>query len=805
MPTYARTMTLPLLTIAALILTMVAALRAVNAAAAQPGEELSWPRVYKENGRELTVFQPQIEDWENGLMKGRAAVAVRQSDKDAPVFGAIWLQAAADVDKAANIVTCGNIQITKGNFPTAVDKQSDYLEFARRNLQKETLHLALDQVQASYAISRAVDKVTAAQVQNVPPLIYYSSSPALLVLVDGDPILRPLKTAGVERVINSPALILKTGGMFYLFARNRWYLANDLDAKWSVIDNPPSSLTGAKAEAIAAKNVDLLPPPANASSAVVPIIYLSTMPAELIQTAGAPEMVAIQGTRLLEVKNSDNAIFMNIPTQEYFLLISGRWFKAKSLGDSSWTWVSAKELPGDFAKIPETDPKANVLASVGGTPQAQESLIANSIPQTATVKRKEATLQVVYDGQPKFKPVTDTTLRYAVNTPTPVVEVDPNAYYAVQNGVWFTSSTALGPWAVATSVPGVIYTIPPSSPIHYVTYVRILEYTPETVRVGYTPGYLGTVVSQDGTVVYGTGYNYEPYVGSAWVGQPYSYGSGAGFACNSMAGYAFGFATAAALAPWWGAYSWGWHNGVGYGNVSLNHTNFYNNWGGVAGYSHSYGYNAWTGNAWSGSWASGFNPYSGRDFSREGGRVTNAYNGNYAAGRQGTSYNPRTGTSAAGREGVAGNAYSGNYAAGREGGEYNARTGIGAVGKETAAGNAYTGRQVDSKEGAVFDTKTDSGIAEKNGEVYADKDGNIYRHTSGGWQQYGNGGWQNSTKPQSLLNKANEAGGRQNEVGGRGGEFDNRTNELDQERNSRQIGEQRTRNYRSHGGGHGRR
>ena len=237
---------LPLLVIAALILSVDWRLGAANDAAAQPGEELGWPRTYKENGRELTVFQPQIEDWENGVMRSRAAVAVRQSDKDAPVFGAIWLQATADVDKAANIVTCGNIQITKGNFPTATEKQADYLDFARRNLQKETLHLALDQVQASYAISRAVDKVTAAQVQNVPPLIYYSSSPALLVLVDGDPILRPMKTAGVERVINTPALILKTGAMFYLFARNRWYLANDLEAKWSVIDNPPNLLEAAK-------------------------------------------------------------------------------------------------------------------------------------------------------------------------------------------------------------------------------------------------------------------------------------------------------------------------------------------------------------------------------------------------------------------------------------------------------------------------------------------------------------------------------------------------------------------------------
>jgi hypothetical protein len=83
----------------------------------------------------------------------------------------------------------------------------------------------------------------------------------------------------------------------------------------------------------------------------------------------------------------------------------------------------------------------------------------------------------------------------------------------VNNGVWFSSVVATGPWVVATSVPPVIYTIPPSSPVHYVTYVQVYGYTPSVVYVGYTPGSYGTVVSSDGVVVYGTGYYYPPYIG----------------------------------------------------------------------------------------------------------------------------------------------------------------------------------------------------------------------------------------------------------------------------------------------------
>ena len=46
----------------------------------------------------------------------------------------------------------------------------------------------------------------------------------------------------------------------------------------------------------------------------------------------------------------------------------------------------------------------------------------------------------------------DTKLQYAVNTVTPVIEVSPSSFYAVNNGVWFTASVPTGPWTVATTV-----------------------------------------------------------------------------------------------------------------------------------------------------------------------------------------------------------------------------------------------------------------------------------------------------------------------------------------------------------------
>src|SRR5439155_11738300 len=130
-----------------------------------------------------------------------------------------------------------------------------------------------------------------------------------------------------------------------------------------------------------------------------------------------------------------------------------------------------------------------------GTPPARQTAIANDIPRTATISRGGAKLAVHYDGPPQLKPIEGTPLQYVVNASFPVIRVGATSFYALQNGVWFVASSLTGPWAVATSVPAVVYTIPASSPLHYVTYAYVYGSTPDVVYPGYTPGYLGAVVA----------------------------------------------------------------------------------------------------------------------------------------------------------------------------------------------------------------------------------------------------------------------------------------------------------------------
>jgi hypothetical protein len=340
---------------------------------------------------------------------------------------------------------------------------------------------------------------------------------------------------------------------YYLHALNCWLISDAINGQWTPTTTVPVGADAVKDQLSKDKTIDLLDPAdADAAPKELPTIYTSTTPAELVQLRGEPEYSPIQGTALLYVKNTDSALFMFLTSQQNYLLVSGRWFTAASV-DGPWKFVSGKDLPANFAKIPADSPKANVLVSVPGTDQAREAIIANSIPQTATVTIADAHLAVVYDGAPRFATIDGAQgLSYAQNTPLPVISVaSDRTFWCVQNGIWFRATAAAGPWIVATTVPGIIYTIPVSCPIHYVTYVKVYGHTATVVYVGYTSGYMGTCVSSDGVVVYGMGYYYPAYVQTVWVGYPTTYGYGASFACGAATGFAFGFAAGAILGDCW--------------------------------------------------------------------------------------------------------------------------------------------------------------------------------------------------------------------------------------------------------------
>ena len=693
-----------------------------------------WPRqvAAPSLGETILVYQPQLDTWKGNQLEAYAAIGVRNTSTKATDYGVIWFTARTEVDKVNRLVTLNDFQLTKHNFPSLPDNGDAYAQLLT-NHAPWTQTIPLDELQASLATTSAAGDQKTYPVKNEPPTIIYSTTPAVLALIDGDAKLGAAVN-NLQRVINTRSLIYfdTANNMYYLALMDAWVESLSLTGPWSQAQDYPKAQLDQLAGAALSKNQgEILGDPTESLALAYengnpPTVYVMTTPSELLLSNGPAQFSLILGTGLLYVENSGNDIFTDVANSQYYVLIAGRWFTGPSLQNGPWTYLPATNLPAGFAQIPTYSPKAGVLVSVPGTPQAKEAVIANSIPQTATITVATTHLTVSYYGAPDFEPIAGTTLLYGVNTAIPVVYVPGNNYYAVQSGVWFQSADPTGPWVVSTVVPPIIYTIPTSSLLHYVTYVQVYGSAPGLVYVGYTPGYYGTVVTTEGVVVYGTGYAYPAYTSTVvWIPPPTTYGVAAGFSWSAAGGWALGFgigmAIGASCGPYWGPVSfyhwgyaapaWGWSS---YGGMAS--TNVYGHYGAT-----SY---ASTHAAWA-----------------------NPYTGSYGSGTRTAGYNAAAGMGYAGGRGTVGNAYTGNYASGAHGSTYNAYTGVVHSGTSGVVGNAYTGRATTVNGQSYYNTKTGNGFTSVNNNVYADHDGNVYRAdpSSGGYQEHTSGGWQSST------------------------------------------------------------
>lgn len=498
-------------------------------------EEAEWPLDVTVPEGLITIYQPQPETFEENDIYARAAVSVLPKGQNEPVFGAIWMTARVSTDRVNRTATVLDIKVNKVRFPNSKPEQEQKLiSILENHLPPMDLTISLDRLLASLETAER-EKAMAEDLKNDPPKIIYSNEPAMLIFIDGKPQLVKVENADLERVVNTPYLIILEKGTktYYLNAGELWYSAEDVMGPWQPGANPPPSVAA------------LVPPKTDnpgdemklPEGTKLPKIFVSNEPAEIIATDGEPKFSVIGGTDLLYVTNTENDVFMLIGGQNYFVLLSGRWYSSSSL-NGPWTYVRPDALPPDFGKIPLTSEKASVLASVPGTEQADDAIMDAQIPQTQTIKRGAADLRIEYDGKPQFEEIPGTAVQYAVNTGESVLKIDEK-YYCCHEAVWYISDSPTGPWQVSDHRPKEVDSIPPSNPTYNTKYVYVYDTTPDVIIVGYTPGYVGCYPYY-GTIVYGTGWYYPPYI-RAYYYYPRPCTFGFGFHYNPWTGWSFGF------------------------------------------------------------------------------------------------------------------------------------------------------------------------------------------------------------------------------------------------------------------------
>lgn len=498
------------------------------AAEEEAATDYGWPRQQTSGYSLLTLYQPQLERWRGDRLEARAAVSAQTASAAAPSYAVVSFRARTAVDKPDRVVLLEDVEVR-----ALTPSLSPAEERAVRQWLPAAVHrIALDRLQASLAATRDAAAVATTAVRNDPPRIVVTTTPTVLVALDGEPELRPIAGTRLERVINTRALVVRdlVRGRYYLYLGDGWLSAGRLAGPWSqAVVTPPAALENVRRDAVAADTVDLFddergPVRRSLARGTVPRIVVSAVPTEIIELRGEPLIEQIDGTRLERVVNTDAAIVRPEGDHDYYTLVSGRWYRSPAIMDGVWSFVATP--PAELAAISPSHRLGWTRASIPGTAEARDAALANGIPQTATVRRGHAEPGVIYDGAPRVAALAGTTLRYVENSATPIIGTAARDWYALVDGVWLHGDAPSGPWQVATEVPDEIYDIPVSSRLYHVTYARIYGVTPEAVRVGYLPGYLGSYVGEEGNVVYGTGYAYRGWSGRAWFAPPATFGAG---------------------------------------------------------------------------------------------------------------------------------------------------------------------------------------------------------------------------------------------------------------------------------------
>lgn len=494
-----------------------------------------WPKeIPLKTGGKILIYQPQTDELNGNIIKGRSAVGGKEKANDPMVYGAIFYDATISTNKDTRMATLESVKITNAKMDGLEDqvKLQKMIDFIESEVPKWNYDFSLEQMISTMKRKEGDGKMY----NNTPPKIYYRDKPTALVILDGEPKIKKDKDLDAERVLNSPNLIFKEGTQWNMYNGGIWYKSSQVTSGWTA-EKSMSAKVKSINEQIKKQEKEANGGKAPTEKPVVTDIIVSTEPAELIQTEGTPVYKKIDSTSLQYASNSKNDIIKTADGTIY-ILIAGRWYKSSSLS-GPWTFNGSDKMPAEFAKIPEGSEKDHVLVSISGTPAAEEAIIDAEIPQTAKVDRKTAKVEVEYDGNPKFEIISGTSLQLAENANLTVLKDASGKFYPLDNGVWFVGNSAKGPWTVADQRPDGLEAIPPSSPAYSAQFVYIYEVTNDYVVAGYTAGYLGSYVQGDPVVVFGTGFYYQPWFGTVYYPRPTTWGFN--FSYNPWTGWTMGF------------------------------------------------------------------------------------------------------------------------------------------------------------------------------------------------------------------------------------------------------------------------
>jgi hypothetical protein len=211
-----------------------------------------------------------------------------------------------------------------------------------------------------------------------------------------------------------------------------------------------------------------------------PVVFVSTRPTILLQLEGAPVKGVASKEDLEFVVNANYPLFFDVPKKTSYLYDGLEWQKAQG-GDGLWSFTS--DLPKSLVNLAKDTSWSYLKGLIPAVSKPNKKM-----PQVFS-SEKLAEL-ILFEGEPAYKAISGTTLKYATNTNSDIFFcTSDKQYYFLTAGRWFSSPGFNGPWIFATSkLPADFLNIPPTSPASAIlAFVPGTEQAKDAVMIAQIP------------------------------------------------------------------------------------------------------------------------------------------------------------------------------------------------------------------------------------------------------------------------------------------------------------------------------
>src|SRR5271154_3891110 len=201
----------------------------------------SWPKVFDRDGFHVIVYQPQVKTWQKyrTLVADTAISVTPQGGKQ--ILGVISWRADTITNVSTRTVFVRDIEVLSSRFPS-VDPAQDAAMQQRVHQVYPTMTFTISLARMIASVEKANAPVQSISASPEVPTIFVSRVPAIVLMVNGKPVLAPIQGTTLQYVVNTNWDLFYDKSDYFLLTGKTWLKAKEVAGPWTVTTKLPADM-----------------------------------------------------------------------------------------------------------------------------------------------------------------------------------------------------------------------------------------------------------------------------------------------------------------------------------------------------------------------------------------------------------------------------------------------------------------------------------------------------------------------------------------------------------------------------------